>query len=355
MEYFILNTDNSKEWESIINKFPEDCQDIYYTPQYYALQEDYSKKAECFVFTSEKNIAIYPYLKSRIDEISADDCTRDFYDIQGAYGYNGVVSSCLKQDFIRDFYYCFNDYCIKENVIAEFTRFHPVLKNYNFSKRDLTLELNRNTVFLDLKEDYDFIRNNCYSKKNRNMIRNAQNKNIEIKIAEREEDYYNFHKLYTQTMVRLNAHEFYRFKPEYFIGFFRRVGRGQLLLNAIAGGEVICSALIMIYGIFAHYHLSARTNDNYIPGTNNYILDYAIRKAKSLGCKYFHFGGGMSGQVNDPLFRFKAEFSRYIADFYIGKKVHNQNIYNQLCNTWDSKYPEIVKNKHNIFLKYREI
>ena len=59
--------------------------------------------------------------------------------------------------------------------------------------------------------------------------------------------------------------------------------------------------------------------------------------------KYLHFGGGRTNDQNDSLLKFKKSFSNTLSEFYIGEKIHNEFLYNELT---------IASNK-KMFYSYR--
>jgi predicted N-acyltransferase len=134
---------------------------------------------------------------------------REYFDIQGAYGYNGVVSSCHDGDFIKAFHTCFDEFCRKQNIVAEFMRFHPIIENVEFSKDYMTVIKDRQTVFIDLTEDYDTISGN-YKASNRKKIRKALKRDLQIRYSNDEESFKAFYRLYTETMDNASADDYYR-------------------------------------------------------------------------------------------------------------------------------------------------
>ena len=63
-------------------------------------------KAQCFVFEENDEIALYPFLINSVNELGYD-LDNEYFDIQGAYGYNGAVSSSYDEDIIKKFLFCF--------------------------------------------------------------------------------------------------------------------------------------------------------------------------------------------------------------------------------------------------------
>ena len=116
----ILDLSNSSEWNNYLNRLPIEQQDVYYTPEYYSLyQNNGDGIAYCFVFEKGNDIALYPFLMNSVNDLGYK-LAKPYFDIQGAYGYNGVVSSSFEKIFIDGFYQEFNSYCEQQNIIAEF-------------------------------------------------------------------------------------------------------------------------------------------------------------------------------------------------------------------------------------------
>jgi lipid II:glycine glycyltransferase (peptidoglycan interpeptide bridge formation enzyme) len=63
-----------------------------------------------------------------------------------------------------------------------------------------------------------------------------------------------------------------------------------------------------------------------------FLIDHARVKATEEGYTYFNLGGGLGGDPNDSLFKFKSSFSDDFHDFFVWKLVVNESIYKALCN-----------------------
>jgi len=354
MNYKICDLSQKKEWKKYLDSLPINQQDIYFTPEYYDLYErNGDGKAQCFVFKDNGDIALYPFLINSIDEIGykLDD---EYYDIQGAYGYNGVISSSYNIKFRRKFFYAFNEYCEGNNIIAEFTRFHPLLNNYKFSNSFMEITKDRYTVFLNLKKGYDLIWKDDYSSKNRNMIRKAHKSDIKSDIKENNIFINKFYEIYIQTMMKINAENYYFFSKEYFKNMLILLEKNVYILYINDNYEnALCSMILFIYKKFAHYHLSGKSNVNTNNSINNFVLDESIKFAINKGCELFHFGGGNTSNKNDSLLKFKSNFSKERANYYLGKNIYNQQVYKEVVRQWEEKYPEKKEKYNNYLLKYR--
>jgi lipid II:glycine glycyltransferase (peptidoglycan interpeptide bridge formation enzyme) len=352
MNYYLFDLNNKKEWSEYLNKLTINERDVYFSPDYYEVYENNGDgKALCYVFEDGNNLALYPFLINSVNRLGYE-LDSEYYDIQGAYGYNGVVSNNRNPEFIKNFYSYFNSYCSKANIIAEFTRFHPLLSNYCFSLSYLETEINRHTVYIDLENSIEQI-NMDFSSACRGSIRKAQKMNIRVSIfSNRDKMKLNeFMQLYYLAMDRVQSNNYFYFNNEYFNNLMNMPSVVQFC--CYFDNVIIASALCFYSPYFFHGHLSATLRDYFFLNPNNFMIFENIKYAKSIGCKYFHMGGGNSLSATDALFKFKTSFSKTTANFYIGKKIHNPEIYYKVIRMWESKFPEKKQKYQNMILKYR--
>jgi hypothetical protein len=62
--------------------------------------------------------------------------------------------------------------------------------------------------------------------------------------------------------------------------------------------------------------------------------------AQRRGLEFLHLGGGRSNAADDLLLRFKKGFWRDSLPFHLGRRVHDQAQYGNLCRLWTSEYGE---------------
>lgn len=351
MDCSVFNMSSREDWEKCLNKLPPSRKDIYFTPAYHDLNKvSEAEDVRCFVFSDNEELAVYPFIAMPVNDLGLLDLDGEYFDIQGVYGYNGVAGTSYEKSFVESFYKAFEEYCRDSGIIVEFTRFHTLMENALFSKDHMNISFNRKTVTVDLAKGHEAIWSE-YESRNRNMIRKAIKNGLQTRLSTDLQNFRDFYKLYTATMEYLKAEGFYFFNWEYFEKLFNEFNDSQFLIDVILDGKTIASAHILYYGDYAHYHLSARDDEHKSLGAGNLALDAAIKRLVKLGCKKMNLGGGYYPE--DSLLKFKKSFSKDEADFFIGSKVHNEEIYRKLCSEWARKYPEKAEKYSNIVLKYR--
>ena len=83
------------------------------------------------------------------------------------------------------------------------------------------------------------------------------------------------------------------------------------------------------------------------------MQDICIKRALRANIKLLNLGGGNSNSPEDPLFKYKSKFSEDYCLFYIGKKIHKADVYNEIINQWVKKNPDTKVKYQNMLLKYR--
>lgn len=345
----ILTLKEKTRWRDYLQQIVSSDKDVYFTPEYYSLyQNNGDGQALCFIFEDHNDIAVYPFLKNSIQPLGYD-LNQDYYDIQGAYGYNGIIATNYSPTFLSSMWDAFDRWCQDNRIVAEFTRFHPLLCNQQWASPSMEVQFSRHTVALNL--DSDDIWMNQISSKNRNMIRKAEKEGV---IVVESDDYEVFRLLYNSTMKDLHAEEFYFFPQKYYEEYSHSFRGNSMLCLALLNGKVIAGSMFMYSRDYAHYHLSARDRSYSRYAANNLILWYGIQKAKERGCRWLHFGGGTTSDDDDSLLKFKKGFSQTTFNFCIGKRVHNPLVYNKIVEQWKTYYPFSYEFNKVKLLGYRE-
>jgi len=351
----VLGLDDSEEWNRYLKQLPIVQQDIYFTPEYYSLNEaNGDGKALCFAFEHGNDLALYPFLINRINDLGYD-LDEEYFDIQGAYGYNGVISSSYEKGFIDSFYEAFSEYAVQRNIVCEFVRFHPILNNARFSQGYVDVLFDRNTVALDLTNDRTHIWTKDYSSNNRNILRKALDSGVQCFVLRDYGSLRTFVQIYNDTMKRLSAASEYYFSDAYFNTILSVLGDEAFVVLCKTELGFEAASLFLLHGKFAHYHLSGRSdssNKNYL---TNIMIDSAIRFAQESGCSTMHLGGGRSKSDDDSLLKFKKNFSKTTYEFFIGKRVYYKPVYELILNQWREMNPLSASKYKQLFQGYRQL
>ncbi len=352
---FLLTAKNdNKEWRDYLNRFPEEMQDVYYLPDYYLLNEQAGfGHAECFVYTEDDKVFFFPYLKNPIAQIAGVVVDEGFYDFETAYGYGGPICNNRDPGFCGRAYRAFESHCRDSRMIAGFIRFHPVLKNYELFKEVMEVQFNRHTVEIPTDVDEKFRWEKIYTHANRKNINKAKRNKLEV-VDRTEEKYWSaFRGLYEATMVENRAAGFYHFNETYFRLLREKLGKNIKLFSVLSEGEPIAAILFLLGKKYCHSHLLGSNRDFLGTGSNNYLHHEVLLWAKEKRYDSLHLGGGRTTDPEDPLLRFKKNYSGKLLDFYIGKSIFIREKYEEYNRIFVSRtaHPESY---NGFFLKYRQ-
>jgi len=324
----------NKRWKNIIK---ENKLDIYFSPYYFKIWEDYGDgKTQAFLYESSIGKVLYPYL---IREINFGKTKVKYFDISTPYGYGGpVLLGCTKNDIpllVKEFRNEFNEYAYQKGIISEFIRFHPIYRNYKyFIHSEIECKFVRNTIKIDLNKEPENILKSM-KPTTRNQVRQALKNKINLQFYAKPtlENIQTFYEIYLKTMNDLKTSNYYKFSLEYFFNTFNLLKENAEIAFVFYDDNIISTSIFLLSDNLVHYHLSGSLNEYKSYRPNNLMLYQAALRYKKMEKKYFHLGGGYSG--NDSLFKFKKGFNKNgLLDFYVGNKINNRDIYGKLVKEW---------------------
>jgi hypothetical protein len=307
--------------------------DIYFEPDYARLYETEENRAVEYRFECEYGFITNLFIKRKIN-ISLGDGVR-YYDLITPYGYGGPVihEATDKDKLVEAYMEDFKAYTKKEHIISEFVRFHPIVGNALDFRDAYGIIYDRKTVGTNLT--YEDVIGTEFSKHKRKDIRRIlKNPDIRYEVDENPESLEDFVAIYYSTMDRDGAEEYYYFKPGYFQEMLEKF-RGHITTGKVFLGEkLIAMGVYFRYGKYLHAHLSG-TLSEYLGYSPAYILKYALALyGHEKGYEVIHYGGGSSRSEENSLYKFKRDFGRNTQfDFYMAKKVWNQDVYRQICES----------------------
>ncbi len=338
-------------WNWILKDKFEKYYDTYFLWEYFNIyEENYDCKKELIFFEDENIIVFWPHLVRKISNIKWLEMYNNYYDCTTPYWYWGPLLIKKTSEYDSSLKKFFNDYqryCLKQNYVTEFIRFHPVYENYKDFENITNISKINNVVVLNLKKDIEEIWMKSLTWKRRNQIRREKKMVDEILIKNNlaEDEISEFLKIYYDTMKKNNS------SKKYFFSF--NFIKSHLKLNSFISIETRKENNILSQSLFFwnweifHYHLSA-TNYTLWYWTSSLILWEAIKYAKNKWYKYFMLWWWTSWDKNDSLYKFKKSFWGEDKEFHVWKILFNNKLYYKLNSILN------LNNDNNFFPKYRE-
>lgn len=326
-----INISEYQKWDNIIKCFTN--YDIYYSPDYVkAFQLHGDGMPLLFYYDDKVTRAINVIMKRDIAKdakFSGNLPLDTYFDVITPYGYGGFLIEGKKDEIaIKNIFEKYNEFCINNNIISEFVRFHPFLKNNIGLEKEYNIINLGKTVSIELKSS-KYIWDNLNSK-NRNVIRKAKKYGVEIYWGRNKELLDIFIDMYNVTMDNDDAKDYYYFKEKFYNSILFDLKYNSLMFYAVYDGKIIAISIILFLNNIMHYHLSASVREYLTYAPTNLLLYEAACWGFNNGYDIFHLGGGL-GSKEDSLYKFKKSFNKNNHnDYYIGKKVFDEKKYDEL-------------------------
>lgn len=304
--------------------------DIYYLPEYGKLCETMEEgKFEVFEYKSEAGHMINMYIKRPTPWMVNGE---QYYDIVTPYGYGGpiILEAEDRETLKHEYSAAFEMHCEKEKIISEFIRFHPVFQNYKDVDETYEVIYSRPTVGTNL-QDFENPVQKEFAKSLRRDNRRATEKGVAVSTHPSPESLSTFRRLYEETMDRNHADAMYYFLDEYYQVLETTLRPYVLELQLHYEDEIIASEIYFTAGDILHAHLLGSNEKMLELGAGGLLEAEAVNWGKEHGYRYIYHGGGRTSDPEDALFRYKKKFGKNTEfDFYIGRKIWNQEVYDAL-------------------------
>lgn len=257
-----------------------------------------------------------------------------YYDLSTVYGYGGWIFEGEKmigtytEQFIREMDEWYSD----NNIVSEFIRFHPVIDNESMVDEQIYEKIRLGNTVAIMLDDEESVWNR-YSSKNRGHIRKAEKEGVSIITSDSVEAYEIFNSIYETTMNQDEAVDYYYFDSEFFDSIRNDLKEHAMVYIAYLKERPIAAAIMLYENKYISYHLSGQIMEFRKYAGTNMILNEAAKWGCANGFEWLHLGGGL-GAKEGPLYDFKKSFYKKGEDkaFYIGKKIINRKIYDELVS-----------------------
>lgn len=340
----VYTLEQSEQWDAIVRSFKE--YDVYWLSGYVkAFQLHGDGEPLLFFYEGSDTRGINVVMKRDVakdDRFNGKIEEGQYFDFATPYGYGGWI---IEGTNIEDLFQAYERWLKKNGIISEFVRFHPMVKNHDASRPFYEVIQLGEVVHMDLSSPDD-IWNNIISK-NRNMIRKAIKNGIKIYNGRFPEIYEKFRNIYNATMDKDDAEEYYYFKPDFYDSVLNNLSLNAQVFWAEKDGQVIAASIMIGANGYLDYHLSGSLREFSSLAPTNLLLYQAALWGCANGYRTLYLGGGV-GSGEDSLFKFKRAFYKGdLNHFYIGKRVYDQEKYDELL-----ALREVIDNP-GYFPKYR--
>lgn len=344
-----------KEWDSILSGFKQ--KDVYFEYSYFDLYRCEGETPVLAFMESDYGKVAYPFMLRDVHFHSDMDSKIEkgkFFDISTPYGYSGPTVEAkddkLKAKSIQLFYKSFSKFCKEKNVISEFIKFSPILKNHRHLDSAVDVEYQKKMVAVNL-QDYGDPLHGELTHARRKLVNRRKRKgmvavpelnpvNIDAQIG-----------IYLETMCRKHASSAFMFDKQYFERMIENMGSDILLINIYHEDALVSFGLCFLSGDVIYAHIAGTKQDYRHMSPSEICYAESIRWGHENGYRYLFVGGGLTSDENDSLYLYKKSFSQNTSfDAYIGKKIWNREDYDYLVSI--SNHSE-EKNR-NFFPAYRD-
>ncbi len=325
--FSVLQTAQAQEWNDVLARVAQ--HDFYHLAEYHRLAEERGEgTAHLFAYRDGEHTIALPLLLRPI-EPSGDTTS---YDATSVYGYAGPLASHaeIPAAAVMSFQEALKEALIQRGVVTVFSRLHPLIPQTGILAAigDCRPEGETVSIDLTLAPEMQWAQYRASYKSSINKLRRA---GLVCMRDEGKHHLADFTRIYHQTMRRVNAHESYFFKPDYFTCLAERLGPALELFVAKLDGVVIGAALFTICDGIVQYHLGGTSDDFVKIAPTPLLIDSARLWANERGARTMHLGGGV-GSKEDSLFFFKSGFSQRRHTFPTWRWVIEPEAYRKLCD-----------------------
>jgi len=318
----VLKT-GDKEWNEIIEQLPG--KNIYITEEYSKLfEKHFCDESLLFIFGDEENFVVHPVWKRNINS--------NYFDVMSPWYHAGPTMKAetrVQWKLSKEFLTAFHDYCVENKIVSEFVRFYPVIDNHKQFASIMQMKKVGDVVIVDTNRPAEEMFNS-FNKVCRKNIRRATKSGVKVFASTNSEDVEKFFDIYSKSMERKEAEEFYKFSLEFLKDLFRLLKGEVVMFFAEHNSQIIVGDIVIYkYGIAEDYLRGFDPSFSSMR-PNNMLVFEAAKWCGENGCKLLNLGGGGRSSTEE-LFHFKSGFSKNTAEYFVSGVVHDQKVYDILC------------------------
>ena len=348
----VVTLAETPKWMAAFCALPEEWRDIHFRPDYYRSHETSDQRAMCAILRDDRGTALYPFLRCAITDAALVPSGEQWFDLQGALGYNGMAASTDAADFLAEFHRQFADYCRANSVVAEMTRLNPALGNERFVAGAMSVSTVNRNVIVDLTLSEEELWQRSYVHAARKQVKKGRRHGLATKVLQMPEGLEGFYSIFDHTMERNQAVPAAWHSPSYFERLAAQCPDGVLFYVTEHEGRPVAAELVSKGSTTGYSFLGGTLAEAFPLAANDVLKHDIILDLKRRGLRRYCLGGGFA--AGDSIHRYKQKFSTNgDVDFRIAGRVHQPVIYQRLIDAWSSSYPERQKLGQGKILPYR--
>jgi len=287
-----------------------------------------------FVVTSANESICYPMLLRSTDVLPFAGVHRGMWDA-GTPEFTGP----LHHEGNKPLSLAFRERCDaafdSEKIVTEFAHLNPWADNSDLLHAS-NVYFDREIVWVDVSQSPEVLWRDHFARCCRYSISRAQREGVTTFCGTTDGDVREFYRLYIQTMQRSHAQLSYYFPYEYFQAIRDELPGHARFVLAEYKGQIVAGALYLHDRDNMFYYLAGTDESFHNVRPANAVIYDTICWAHAAGKKRLILGGGY--KPNDGIFQFKATFSQHRQSFHTYRRVHLEDNYAALSQSWKTYY-----------------
>lgn len=324
-------------WRNAFNRLPDDRKDLFFLPEYAAIYERDGLEAKAFLLNTGCGCVLYPFLLRPVLINGTTACFEGnpTYDLISPYGFGGPVASSDDAAIYREFADAFTAWCLKKRLASEFLCPHPFTGTVNLVTCDPGYKHARGkaTVFIDLSGGEGSVWQQL-NRGHRSAVNSARKQGVSVSLVTPTAGLYEeFNRLYTETMDRHHAASRWYHPHDYFERCHALLGPERCSFFTARVQGALAAWFIVLHGFNAAYYHFAGSDDNYRRTKASQLLMHEVSLwCQRQGYERLFLGGGVSGQVDDTLLRYKMGFSKNMVEHVTAWRILDRAVYEDLSH-----------------------
>jgi hypothetical protein len=161
-------------------------------------------------------------------------------------------------------------------------------------------------------------------------LRSLTREGLRFRFYDVVEYYERFANMYHETMRAAKADSSKFFPPGYFLRFGALLGSKCKLAGVEKDGEIYSMVFFFDSGGILQYYYSGRSFSHTNIPSGVLLFSELAAWASENGKSVINYGGGRTTAPGDPVLKFKQSISPVTVPWYIGKRIHNTALYEEL-------------------------